>query len=57
LTLEQRRSLETRGVHTLAFYAVDYPARRQVDANFPSFGGILRRPYRNTLVPGHDVPV
>jgi hypothetical protein len=58
LTAEQRGSLETRGVRTLAFsYPLDYPARDQVDKEFPGFGGMLCRPYLNTLVPGYDVLV
>ncbi|HXP72901.1 MAG TPA: hypothetical protein VN823_02050 [Stellaceae bacterium] len=49
----QRERLETRGVQLLAFsYPLDYPARRQVNAEFPGFGGMLCRPYLNTLVSG-----
>jgi hypothetical protein len=53
---EQRQAIAARGAKLIGFrYPLDFPARRQVEAEFPSFGGYLIRPYLDQCLPDHDV--
>lgn len=53
-----RAWLDAAGATVAAFsYPMDYPARRQVETEFPGFGAMLCRPYLNEIVLGYDTLV
>jgi hypothetical protein len=58
VTAEQRRSLVERGVRVIDFrYPHDFPARRQVEVEFPGYGVMLIRPYLDQILPNAEVIV